>query len=210
MSIFTRNGTIEDFVKQRPVSSALIILNSLALIYTMLSGGFDVYNLRDLGGIFPVWVIERGEYYRIFTAAFLHGSIIHFLSNMIIGVSFMGAALEKAIGSLKFFIIYFVAVIGSGILVVFLSEPNVITIGASGGVFGVLGALLYISINRTDLISEQDKKTIWTFVAIQIFFTFVNNSNISIPGHAGGLIAGFLISLLLLGRRKEESQDIYY
>jgi len=210
MSIFTRNGTIEDLVKQRPVSSALIILNSLALIYTMLSGGFDVYNLRDLGGIFPVWVIERGEYYRIFTAAFLHGSIIHFLSNMIIGVSFMGAALEKAIGSLKFFIIYFVAVIGSGILVVFLSEPNVITIGASGGVFGVLGALLYISINRTDLISEQDKKTIWTFVAIQIFFTFVNNSNISIPGHAGGLIAGFLISLLLLGRRKEESQDIYY
>jgi len=210
MSIFTRNGTIEDFVKQRPVSSALIILNSLALIYTMLSGGFDVYNLRDLGGIFPVWVIERGEYYRIFTAAFLHGSIIHFLSNMIIGVSFMGAALEKAIGSLKFFIIYFVAVIGSGILVVFLSEPNVITIGASGGVFGVLGALLYISINRTDLISEQDKKTIWTFVAIQIFFTFVNNSNISIPGHAGGLIAGFLISLLLLGRRKEESQDTYY
>jgi len=210
MSIFTRNGTIEDFVKQRPVSSALIILNSLALIYTMISGGFDVYNLRDLGGIFPVWVIERGEYYRIFTAAFLHGSIIHFLSNMIIGVSFMGAALEKAIGSLKFFIIYFVAVIGSGILVVFLSEPNVITIGASGGVFGVLGALLYISINRTDLISEQDKKTIWTFVAIQIFFTFVNNSNISIPGHAGGLIAGFLISLLLLGRRKEESQDIYY
>lgn len=210
MSIFTRNGTIEDFVKQRPVSAALIIINSLALIYTMISGGFDVYNLRKLGGIYPIWVLDRGEYYRIFTAAFLHGSVFHFLSNMIIGVSFMGSGLEKAIGSIKYFVVYFTAVIGSGLLVVFLSASNTLTIGASGGVFGVLGALLYISLNRTDLISDQDKKTIWTFVAIQIFFTFMSNSNISIPGHVGGLVAGFIISFILLGTKKDEAQDIYF
>lgn len=206
MSIFARNTTVSEFAKERPVTSFLIITNTVMLIYIMFSGGFGILNLYALGAIHGP-TVKDGEYYRIITAAFLHGGVLHYVSNMVIGMSFLGAALEKTIGSVKYAVIFFLAVIGSGVLVVFTSEA--VTIGASGGIFGLLGALLYISINRTDLLTDTDRQRIWTLTGIQVFFTFVG-SNISIAGHIGGLITGFLICFLILGSAKEPEYDIYY
>lgn len=203
MSIFTRTGTIQDFLKERPVSSMLLIINTIFLIITLLTGGFNIINLYKLGAIFPQ-AVKDGQYYRIITASFLHGSMIHFISNMIIGVSFLGSALEKKIGPIKFIIIYLISVIGSGTLVVFFSDG--ITIGASGGIFGVLGSLLYISFFREDFITPSDKQSIWGLTGIQVLFTFIGNQ-VSIPGHLGGLLAGFLISFLLIGNKKDNVYD---
>ena len=115
------------------------------LVVILITGGFDNYNLVSLGGILPSLVIA-GDYWRILTAAFLHGSVIHFASNIIIGLLTLSSALERMIGSKKFSFIYFGSMLISGIAVVLLSETNVVTIGASGAIFGALGSLLYITL----------------------------------------------------------------
>jgi len=69
-------------LKQFPVTSVLIIINTVMLIYTLITGGFTTTNLVGLGGLVPIAVREYGEYYRVITSMFLHGSIMHFIFNM--------------------------------------------------------------------------------------------------------------------------------
>ncbi len=197
-SVFTRRGDWKTFYKNSPVTSILIIINTLMLIVVLTTGGFDNYNLVDLGGILPSLVID-GEYWRIITAAFLHGSIIHFASNIIIGLLTLSSALERMIGSKKFSFIYFGSMIISGVAVVLLSNANTVTIGASGAIFGALGSLLYITLYRKDMITQQDSQSIWGLIAINIIFTFMA-SGISISGHVAGIASGFLLSYVVIRR----------
>ncbi len=198
-SIFHRSGDWKTFYRNSPVTSIIIVINTLFLIFTLITGGFDPNNLIKIGAIFPPDIIEITDYWRIFTAAFLHGGIIHFLSNMIIGVLTLSSALERLIGSKKFSFIYFGSMIVSGVLVVFFSEPSAVTIGASGAIFGVLGALLYITFYRKDMMSPRDAQSIRSLIVINIIFTFLA-PGISIWGHVGGILSGFLLSFLVIRR----------
>ena len=85
-SIFRRSGDWRTFLKNTPVTSGIIILNTFYLIAVLVTGGFSGQNLVNLGAIWPPYVTELGEYWRIITGGFMHGSILHFLGNMIIGV----------------------------------------------------------------------------------------------------------------------------
>lgn len=205
MSIFQREGTFRDFVMDHPITSSIIIINTLFLLWTFVLGGFTATNLISQGAITTDLVLS-GQYYRIITAAFLHGSIMHFLGNMIIGLSFLGSATERLVGKYKYIMIYITAILVSSLFVVYIevlfpSPANVIryTVGASGGIFGLLGALFYVTIYRTDLISSNDVRTIRTLVGLNVIFTFLV-PGISIPGHVGGFVSGFLISFLLIKR----------
>jgi len=194
-SIFSRNGDWKTFYKNAPVTSILIIINTVMLLVTLLTGGFQGEAIK-LGAIIPFEIIN-GEYWRIITAAFLHGGVLHFLSNMIIGLLSLSSALERLIGSKKFLIIYVGSLLISGGVVLFFT--NYPTIGASGAIFGVLGALLYITVYRKDMLSYQDSQSIRALIFINIVFTFLG-ANISIPGHIGGIAAGYLISFLVIKR----------
>lgn len=198
-SIFQRSGDWKSFYKNSPVTSYILVINTLFLIYTLISGGFNANNLVDIGAIYPPYMNEISDYWRILTAAFLHGSIIHFLSNMIIGVLTLSSALERLIGSKKFSFIYFGSMILSGLVVVFLSESNAVTIGASGAIFGVLGSLLYITLYRKDMMSPRDTQSIRSLIAINIIFTLLA-PGISIWGHVGGIVAGLLLSFIVIKR----------
>lgn len=197
-SIFMRNGDFKTFFKTAPVTSVIIIINTLMLLITLITGGFGVYNLVELGALAPI-LIKNGDYWRIITSAFLHGSVIHYLGNIVIGLLSLSSALERMIGSKKFTFIYFGSMILSGIAVTAFSVSNVITVGASGAIFGSLGCLLYIILYRKDLITQRDAQSITSLIVINIIFTFVYPS-ISIYGHLGGIIGGFLLSFLVIRR----------
>ncbi len=204
MSIFVRDGDLKDFFKHAPITSIILIIISVFLLATMMLGGFTISNLIRLGGLYPPLVLYEGEYYRLLTTMFLHGSIIHFFANAVIGLFVLSSALERLIGSKKFALIYFISGIGSSLLITYTSIN--VTIGASGAIYGALGSLLYITIYRRDLIDVRDIQSIRGLIFINIIFTFMI-PGISIIGHIGGIVIGYLLSYLLISKKGEE---IYY
>ena len=200
-SIFVREGGIEGFFKTSPVTSIIILLNTIMLLVTLVTGGFGSANLISLGAL-NYQLIDAGEWYRLITAAFLHGSMIHFLSNTIIGLIVLSSGLERIIKSKKFLTIYLSSMVLSSLLVYGIDSFTgsvVPTIGASGAIFGALGSLLFITVFRPDMLPERDIQSIRVIAIINIVFTFLS-PGISIGGHVGGLLSGFLISFLLIRR----------
>ena len=198
MSVFRRREGFNYLWEDSPVAVVLIVLNILMFIITILTGGFGIDNLIELGAILPPLVTQGNEYYRLLTAMFLHGSTFHLIGNLLIGIFVLSTALERLIGSLKFSAIYFGSGIIAGIIILF-GQQNAVSVGASGAIYGVLGALLYITIYRKDLVTESDTSSIRALIAINVVFTLLY-PNISILGHAGGIVAGFLLSFLLIRR----------
>ena len=175
MSIFSSYGSLKDYYKKSPVSTFLIFSVFIIVFVTYINGGFDIDVLLDLGALDPV-LVKNGEYYRLFTVMFLHGSIDHFLGNTIIGIFVLSGTLERLIKPVKFAILYIVAGLGASLFIVYSSDAVLpgfdVTVGASGAIFAVLGSLFYISLFRHDLISKPERKSIYALIAIEMFFTF--------------------------------------
>jgi membrane associated rhomboid family serine protease len=157
-----------------------------------LDGGGKVF--ADFGLFGPA--VADGEPYRIVTSAFLHAGILHLGLNMF-ALYVLGTLLEPAIGTSRFVGIYVVSILG-GSFGALLLDPNQLTVGASGGIFGLMAAAFLVARDRgLDELASQ----VGFFVVINLVFTF-SISGISIGGHLGGLIGGALAALVLTrGRR---------
>jgi rhomboid protease GluP len=211
MSIFSSYGSLKDYYKKAPVTTALIFSVLFMVIVTYIKGGFNTYNLLTLGALDPV-LVKNGDYYRLFTVMFLHGSMEHFLSNTVIGLFVLSGTLERLIKPFKFAILYIVAGLGASLFIVFTSNATTayseVTVGASGAIFAVLGCLLYISIFRHDMIRKAERKSVFALIGMQMVFTFITPM-ISISGHVGGLISGFLLSFILISRKTPIIEEPY-
>jgi rhomboid protease GluP len=175
------------------VTLTLLALNIAAYIWVAFTGGFgDTRSLLEHGALYGP-LVTRGEYWRIVTAAFLHGGLLHIALNMF-ALMQVGSYLEALVGSARMLAIYTVALIGSGIAVVLFS-PNDVTVGASGAIFGIFGALVAIGIRLgprgRDLIAQT-----LPIVGLNLAFGF-SIPNISNAGHIGGLVSGFLAGLAI-------------
>ncbi|MGH2923633.1 MAG: rhomboid family intramembrane serine protease [Solirubrobacterales bacterium] len=137
-------------------------------------------------------VSEGGEVYRLITGAFLHAGPLHLLLNMF-ALYILGSLLEPAIGTLRFLGIYLAALFAGAFGALLLSDPNQVTVGASGGIFGLMGAAFVIARQRG--INEVASQ-IGLFVVLNLVFTF-SIPGISIGGHLGGLVGGGLAALLV-------------
>jgi rhomboid protease GluP len=195
MSLFRQHISFGDFIPKYPVSSGIIFFNTLALILTIFTGGFNGLNLYKLGALHSQ-ALNVNEYYRLVTVMFLHGSFMHYIFNTLFGLVILGAGLEKLIGSFKFFILYFASGIISSLIVVMFT-PIGLTVGASGAIYGILGIFLYSILFKQHLLSYADRIYIRNLFIINIIFTFLM-PRISIPGHIGGAVAGFLLGFILL------------
>ena len=198
MSIFNNRLSLKQMWTHTPLTFILLILNTVAFIAMYLGPLFDI-NVYGYGVLEQTAVLVFNQYYRIFTAAFLHAGIFHFLSNAVIGLYVLTSGLERIIGTKKTALIYFFSMIFTGIAIVYLTEPRIASLGASGAIFGVLGCLLYLTIYRKDLVSERDTQTIRTLIFMNVVITFLI-PNISIPAHIGGLTSGYLLSYLIIKR----------
>jgi membrane associated rhomboid family serine protease len=150
-------------------------------------GGSKLFEEGALSG--PA--VADGDYWRVVTAGFLHAGFFHLLFNMF-SLWILGTLLEPAIGQLRFALIFFVSVLAGsfGALVV---DPNSLTVGASGGIFGLMGAAVIVMRNR-GINPMESGLGIWIGLNLLITFTV---SGISIGGHIGGLLGGTLAALVL-------------
>jgi membrane associated rhomboid family serine protease len=174
----------------------LIGVNVLAYLGTLVSGASAT---GSLGGdsllhktaLFGPAVAD-GEIYRIVTSGFMHYGFFHLLFNMY-ALYLLGQMLEPAIGSLRFGLIYFVGLVGGAIGALILS-PNAFTAGASGAVFGLMGAAVLVMRSR-GVNPFESGLVIWLGLNLAITFTV---SNISVGGHIGGLIGGTIAAALVV------------
>ncbi len=142
--------------------------------------------------------MPRGEWWRIVSGGFEHGGLAHIALNMF-ALWQLGTFVEAMLGPRRMLAIYTVALFGGGIAVVVFS-PNDVTVGASGAIFGLFGALLAIGVRLgrrgRGLIAQ-----VVPILVINLVFTFAVPF-ISRAGHIGGLTTGFLAGLVLFMTRR--------
>jgi rhomboid protease GluP len=191
--------------KESKVTMFLIAANILIYIITAyytikLRGGSifnsDLYVLVLMGAKFNPAIAE-GEYYRLFTCMFLHGGIMHLGFNMY-ALNAIGPLVEKVYGRVKYAAIYIFAGLCSSMLSYMFSDA--ISVGASGAIFGLLGAVLIMGFNMRNSIGKHFLNNILQVIAINIFIG-LTIPNIDNFGHMGGLIGGLAVSMILFDRK---------
>jgi membrane associated rhomboid family serine protease len=154
-----------------------------------LSGGTDRLS-ADLGLYGPY--VADGEIWRVLTSGFLHAGPFHLLVNMY-SLWILGTMLEPSIGRLRFVLIYFVSLL-AGSFGALLVSPEKLTVGASGAIFGLMGAAVMVLRNR-GIDPMQSGLPLW--IGINLIFTFTFSDRISVGGHVGGLIGGALAAIVI-------------
>lgn len=134
-------------------------------------------------------LIEQGEVWRLVTSAFLHSNLIHIACNMY-SLYIIGPEIQQTYGVKKYLIIYIISCITSTALSYFMN-PNSISVGASGGIFGLMGALLAFAIIERNKIQKKYISSLVQIIIINLFIG-LNIRNIDNFGHIGGLIGGGL------------------
>lgn len=197
------------------INTIIIIFNILIFLitqYTPLFGGKET-SLTN-GALSWFLVKEEGEYYRILTSMFLHSDWNHLINNMIV-LLFVGSNLERAAGKMKYLMIYFGSGIVAGICSISYNMwkeygntfyPNTtISIGASGAIFGVVGAILFIVIINRGRLEEISMPQMILFVLLSLYSGIVN-AHIDQTAHIGGFIAGIMLAALLYRRRGKNNR----
>ncbi len=150
------------------------------------------------GALYGPFITILHQYYRLLTAGFLHDGILHIAFNMWF-LYILGPMLESAIGRLNYVIVYFASLL-AGSFGALLFAPQIPTVGASGALFGILGALIVVAYYRRISIWQSGLGLI---LVINIVFS-LTVADISIGGHLGGLVGGALCGWLVvqLGERR--------
>jgi membrane associated rhomboid family serine protease len=175
---------------------ALIGVNVALQLGAMLSGG----GLMGAGGLIGIGAVSRpevadGDVWRLLTAGFLHAGLPHLFFNMF-SLYILGGMLEPVIGKLRFGLIYFVSLL-AGSFGALLLEPSGRTVGASGAIFGLMGAAVIVM--RARGISPMESG-LGLWIGLNLAITFLV-PNISIGGHIGGLVGGGVAAYLLFELR---------
>ncbi|MEG2869557.1 MAG: rhomboid family intramembrane serine protease [Terrisporobacter sp.] len=153
----------------------------------------DIYTLVNMGAKFNP-LINNGEVWRLITAAFLHGGLIHIGFNMM-ALKVIGPQVEQIYGWKKYLVIYFSAALGASLLSYILS-PVTVSVGASGAIFGLLGAMLIFAFKKKSVIGKSFMMNIIQVIMLNVIIG-MSVPNIDNLGHFGGLILGGLTAFIL-------------
>lgn len=198
---------------QAVCTTGLIVINVLVFFLLSLRGDTESgYFMLQYGAMYEPLVTDGHEYYRLITSLFLHFGIQHLLNNMVM-LGALGYQLENEIGRIKFLLIYFISGIGGNLCSLYWNVSHgeqVISAGASGAIFGLMGALLYIvAVNRGRL-GRLSGRGMLIMVALSLYFG-LTSSGVDNSAHIGGLIWGILITVLLYRRKRmDHSQYGFY
>lgn len=189
-------------MKQRPeavCTIALIAVNVAVFFILSLFGDTEdaVFMMRH-GAMYGYLVTHDHEFYRLFTCLFLHFGIEHLLNNMVI-LGALGWHLEQQTGRIRFLLIYFGSgLCGNIVSLIFhgAAQEHTVSAGASGAIFGLMGALLWVVIANHGRLGRLSGRGMLVMVALSLYFG-LSSSGVDNYAHIGGLLSGFLLALLL-------------
>lgn len=199
---------MREMSKTPRVTYALIAINVLAFLgegghFSPTSSGLRG-NVADESFLSREAIAEAHQYWRLITSGFVHENLLHIGFNMYV-LYVLGSLLEPALGSVKFAVIYGVSLL-TGSLGALLVSPHVLTVGASGAVFGVMGAAA-VEMRARQIPLMQSGVGGLILLNLILSFTF---SNISWGGHVGGLIGGAVTAEVLRQGDRRRSQALAY
>lgn len=192
------------------VTFFLVIINVLVYGYMFLEYGtmdFDVLDMHEMGAMIPDYA-DREEWYRLVTAIFLHFDPRHIGSNMLM-LAVVGSTIERMMGSVNFALVYLLGGVVGNVFSAHmhaLNEELVISAGASGAVFAISGALVWVFLIHRE---ETSIQRIGAFVVLLLYQCFAQEG-VDHYAHLGGLVSGFVLTMILLTirnsiRRKERN-----
>lgn len=190
-------------VKEAPCTCILIAINVIAFLWLSMFGMTeDAGYMLSRGAMYAPDILRYGNYYTIVTSIFLHFGISHLINNMIV-LGWSGWTLERAAGSVKMLVIYLGAGICGNLLsgyLEYLRGDYAVSAGASGAVFGLTGALLFLAIRNRGSVYGLTGRSLLILIALNLYmgFTSVGVDN---AAHMGGLLAGFVLAVILCYRR---------
>lgn len=190
-----------------PVNTVLVAANVIIhiIVHTGILGDTD--NILSKGALSWYDIKERGEYYRIFTSMFLHSDFEHLMNNMLV-LLFAGSNLEKAAGKVKYLVIYFISGIIAAISSIsynMLKREMVVSIGASGAIFGIVGAMGYILLINKGRLKDINGRQIILLIIFSLYGG-IANAHIDNIAHIRGLVAGILLALLIYRKPKKPDE----
>jgi membrane associated rhomboid family serine protease len=188
-----------------PAVLVFILLNIAAFLFEISFGDWTApETLHRLGALEPYAVVMQGEYWRLFTALFLHGGSAHLLFNLF-ALYVLGPPLERSIGAVRFTACYLISGFGSSAGVVLLTVLGLVhvaqLVGASGCVMGIVGAWAGLLLrHRHAPRAKQRLANITMIIVIQVMFD-LSTPQVSMAAHLCGLITGFVVGLVLAPRK---------
>ncbi|WP_329306688.1 rhomboid family intramembrane serine protease [Streptomyces sp. NBC_01260] len=175
-----------------------VLANSALVGDLVLLGRANFY----YGG--PPEGIAEGQWYRLVTSMFLHQEVWHIAFNML-GLWWLGGPLEAALGRARYLALYMLSGLAGSALTYWLAEPNQPSLGASGAIFGLLGATAVL-MRRLN----YDMRPVFALLAINLVITFNPWGGIAWQAHVGGLIAGTLIAIGMVHAPRERRNLVQY
>lgn len=194
------------FSYKQPIVTYIIMAICIILFILMeLSGGStNSQTLLKYGANLDV-LVKNGEYYRLFTCIFLHIGIMHLLCNMY-SLYIIGREVENLFGKIKYIIIFILSGIFGSIMSLAFTH-NTISAGASGAIFGLLGALLYFGMHYRTYLGEAIKRSIIPIIVVNLIIGFFAEG-IDLAAHIGGLVGGVLVAMMVGVPDKSKTKDI--
>lgn len=198
------------FSPKRIIFTKLIILICLVMYFVVAiyGGNFINFSPSTLGvlGANNLLLVRHGEIWRLLTSAFLHAGLIHLIVNMY-SLAILGTQVETFIGKWKFVLIYLISAISGSLMSLVFLDANVIGVGASGAIFGLMGALLYFGYHYRLYLSNAIRNQIIPIVFLNLFIGFLS-PGIDNAAHIGGLIGGYLASMAIGIEGKSAKKDM--
>ncbi|MFD0864639.1 rhomboid family intramembrane serine protease [Tessaracoccus lubricantis] len=180
----------------KATSIALAVTNIAVWILLLLTGGYAGVPMGYLA-LTPGYVAVNGEWWQLLTSGFAHVELWHIGFNMLV-LYLLGPNVEQMVGRWRFLAIYFISLLGGSASVMLFTSPLTSTLGASGAIYGLLGAMLILAIKH-----RGDVRGILTWIGINVVVSFLW-ANVSWQGHLGGLVGGVLATLVVLYLPKDQ------
>lgn len=187
------------------ISLICLVMYFVIAIYDGNFINFDANILAKFGAN-NIILVKSGEVWRLLTSAFLHVGLIHLFVNMY-SLRVIGPSVEALIGKWKFIFIYLVSSISASLMSLVFTESNIVSAGASGAIFGLMGALLYFGYHYRLYLNDAIKTQIIPVIVFNLLIGFMI-SGIDNGAHIGGLVGGYLATMAIGIKNKSHKKDM--
>lgn len=192
---------------QKKASCTAILAAANVAVFLFLSFQGMTENagfMLEHGAMYTPDILYEGKYYELFTCMFLHFGFRHLMNNMI-SLVLLGCQLEYEIGKVRYLAVYFISGLGGSLLSLaaeMRTGEYAVSAGASGAIFGIIGALLYIALRNHGQIGSLSGRGLLFMVVLTLYFGFTS-TGVNNFAHIGGVVSGFLLAVILYRKKKD-------
>ncbi len=202
----------EGLWRSRAVMNTLMVIINIAVFIVMefMGNTEDARFMLTHGAAFAPLIRDYGQYYRLFTSMFLHFGLAHLLNNMFV-LFLLGDNLERAVGKWKYVVIYLLSGIGGNVLSLWqeqMSGDYAVSAGASGAIFGVVGALFYVVAVNKGRLEDMTTRKLGLLIILTLYHGFTS-TGVDNFAHIGGLLTGLLAAVILYRRPAGDARQFH-